>query len=166
MLLSLLPSIVVLGLAAIAAFVLARGHPSAPENVAQRLIASRALALALVAQAIHFAEEALTGFPERLGALLGLPAMPMSFFLVFNLAWLAIWVVSIPALRAAWTAAFFAAWFLAIAGMINAIAHPLLAVAARGYFPGLVSSPLIGAAAAWLWLRLRAATKPPPKLAC
>ncbi len=104
----------------------------------------------------------MTGFPERLGALLGLPAMPMSFFLIFNLTWLAIWIVSVPALRAASRSAFFAAWFLAIAGIINAIAHPLLAVAAEGYFPGLVSSPFIGAAAAWLWLRLREATKLPP----
>ena len=36
-----------------------------------------------------------------------------------------------------------AAWFLAIAGMFNGIAHPLLALASGGYFPGLVSSPFI-----------------------
>ncbi|MDH3304600.1 MAG: hypothetical protein OEM92_05265, partial [Gammaproteobacteria bacterium] len=106
--------------------------------------------------------ETLTGFPERLGALLGLPAMPMSFFLIFNLAWLVIWVFSVPGLRAARAAAFFAAWLLAIAGMVNAIAHPLLAVAAGGYFPGLVTSPFIAAAAVWLWIRLREATEPPP----
>lgn len=165
MLLSLLPTIFVLGLAALAAIGLAQTRRSPPENVAQRSAAARVLALALVVQGIHFTEEALTGFPERLGALLGLPAMPMSFFLIFNLTWLAIWVVSVPALRAARRAAFFAAWFLAIAGMINAVAHPLLAVAAGGYFPGLVTSPFIGAAGAWLWLHLREATTPPPDLA-
>lgn len=165
MLLSLLPSLFVLGLAALGAVGLARSRPSPPENAAERSVAARALALALVVQAIHFSEETLTGFPERLGALLGLPAMPMSFFLMFNLAWLAIWGVSVPGLRAARTAAFFAAWFLAIAGMINAVAHPLLAVAVGGYFPGLVSSPFIGAAAVWLWLRLREATESPPNLA-
>ena len=53
-----------------------------------------------------------------------------------------------------------AAWFLAIAGMFNGIAHPLLAVAAGGYFPGLASSPFIGAASVWLWFRLRSATRP------
>jgi len=160
MLLSLLPSMVVLGLAAIAALRFALVYGSRPDDSAGRSVAARALAVAAGVQAIHFAEEALTGFPERLGALLGLPAMPMSFFLTFNLAWLGIWAASVPGLRSARIGAYFAAWFLAIAGMFNAIAHPLLAAAAGGYFPGLVSSPFIGAAAAWLWVRLRAATLP------
>jgi hypothetical protein len=56
--------------------------------------------------------------------------------------------------------AVFAAWFLAIAGMFNGIAHPLLAIAERGYFPGVVSSPFICVASVWLWLRLRKATRP------
>lgn len=160
MFLSLLPSFLVLGLAALAAMSLARSRPSPPENRTRRLAASHTLTLALVVQGIHFTEEATTGFPERLGALLGLPAMPMSFFVTFNLAWLAIWIISVPGIRSARAAAFFAAWFLAIAGMFNAIAHPLLAIAANGYFPGLVSSPFIGAAGVWLWLRLSEATRP------
>lgn len=53
-----------------------------------------------------------------------------------------------------------AAWFLAIAGMFNGIAHPLLAIAAGGYFPGLVNSPFIGVASVWFWLRLLRATRP------
>lgn len=158
--LSLLPSLFVLGLAALAAVVLARTRPSRPENLAVRSAAARALALATAVQAVHFTEEATTGFPERLGALLGLPAMPMSFFVVFNLTWLLIWIISVPGIRTARAFAFFAAWFLAIAGMVNAIAHPLLAIASGGYFPGLVTSPLIGAAGVWLWFRLREATHP------
>jgi hypothetical protein len=125
---------------------------------AERLAAARALGLATVVQGIHFAEEASTGFPERLGEVLGLPGMSFSFFVVFNLAWLGIWFASIPGLRSARPAAFFAAWFLAIAGMANGVAHPLLAIAAREYFPGLLSSPFIAAASIWLWLRLRGAT--------
>jgi hypothetical protein len=62
--------------------------------------------------------------------------------------------------RSARAPALFAAWFLAIAGMVNGIAHPLLAVAAGGYFPGLISSPVIGSAGVWLWVRLRRATLP------
>ena len=116
------------------------------------------LSLAVVVQSVHFAEEAATGFHERFPALLGLPGMPLAFFVVFNLTWLGIWVASAPGLRSARKAAFFAAWFLAIAGMVNAIAHPLLAIAEGGYFPGLISSPFIGGASAWLWLRLRRAT--------
>jgi len=159
MLLSLLPSLFVLGLAALAAMILARSRHSRSENLAERSAAARALALATAVQAVHFTEEAATDFPERLAALLGLPAMPMSFFLTFNLVWLVIWVMSVPGIRSASSLAYFAAWFLAIAGMANAIAHPLLAIAAGAYFPGLVTSPVIGAAGVWLWLRLREATR-------
>ncbi len=160
MLQSVLPSMFILGLAAFAALFLVLIRRSPPENLPERLAAARALALAVGVQGVHFAEEAATGFHERLGALLGLPGMPLSYFVIFNLSWLGIWVASVPGLRSALAAAFFAAWFLAIAGMINGIAHPLLAIAAGGYCPGLVSSPFIGVVSVWLWLRLRRATRP------
>lgn len=155
---STLPSLAVLGAAALVALNLAASRRSPAGKEAERLAAARALGLATVVQAIHFAEEAWTGFPDRLGEVLGLPGMSFLFFMVFNLAWLGIWLASIPGLRSARPAAFFAAWFLAIAGMANGIAHPLLAIAAREYFPGLLSSPFIAAAGIWLWLRLRGAT--------
>lgn len=157
--LSLLPSILVLGLAALAALVLVSGRHCPAERVAERSAAARALALAVLVQAVHFTEEAATDFHERLGGLLGLPGIPFSGFVVFNLVWLAIWVASVPGLRSARPAAFFAAWFLALAGMLNAVLHPLLAIAQRGYFPGLASSPFVGVASVWLWLRLRSATQ-------
>ena len=157
--LSALPSVLILGPALLAALLLAMSHLSPPENVTERSAAARALALAAGIQAIHFGEEAATGFHERLPALLGLPGMPLTLFVTFNLVWLGIWLASIPGLRSARKIAFFAAWFLAIAGMINGIAHPLLAIATGGYFPGLVSSPFIAAASIVLWRRLRAATR-------
>jgi hypothetical protein len=95
-----------------------------------------------------------------LGDLLGLPAMPLAFFLAFNLIWIAIWIASIPGLRAGRPFAIFAAWFLAIAGLFNGVAHPLLAFARNGYFPGLVSSAFIAAASCLLLLRLWRATRP------
>ena len=156
--LNALPRIIVLGLAALAALLLVLRRRSPPEKVTERLAAARSLALAVGVQSVHFAEEAATGLHERLGALLGLPGIPLSVFVVFNLMWLGIWAASVPGVRSARAVAFFAAWFLAIAGMFNGIAHPLLAIAAGGYFPGLVSSPFIGAASVWLWLRLRRAT--------
>jgi hypothetical protein len=158
--LNVLPSVIVLGVAALAAVILVVRRPSPPENAEERAAAARVLALAVAVQGIHFVEEAATGFHERLGAQLGLPGIPFSVFVVFNVMWLGIWVASIPGLRSARPAAFFAAWFLAIAGMINGIAHPLLAIAGGGYFPGLMSSVLIGAASVWLWIRLRTATRP------
>lgn len=91
-------------------------------------------------------------------ALFGLDAMPLSVFVLFNVTWIAIWIVSIPLLRSACRPAFFAAWFLAIAAMLNGLAHPLLAIASGGYFPGLVTSPFIGLAGVYLWRRLYGAT--------
>lgn len=157
--LSVFPSIVALGLAAIAALLLALNRPSPLEKVTERQAAADQLAFAVGLQSVHFAEETATGFHQRFPALFGLPAMPLSVFVVFNLVWLGIWVASVPGLRSAQTTAFFAAWFLAIAGMLNGIAHPVLAVAVDGYFPGLVTSPFIGGASLWLWLRLRRATR-------
>jgi hypothetical protein len=114
--------------------------------------------VAIVAQCLHFAEEAATGFPDRLGHLLGLPAMPGPFFVAFNLVWIAFWIASVPAVRSGRTWGFFAAWFLAIAGTFNGVAHPLLALAGRSYFPGLLTSPIVAAASIWLGVTLRRAT--------
>ena len=157
--LSVLPSVLVLGLAALAAATLAWTRSSPPEWASKRRVTAQTLALATAVQAIHFTEEAITDFPRRLGELLGLPAMPMSFFMVFNLAWIGIWLASIVAIRAAHRWAFFAAWFLAIAGMFNGIAHPMLAAASVGYFPGLWTSPAIALAGLWLASKLREATR-------
>jgi hypothetical protein len=156
---NLLPSMFALGLAAIAALLLVRHRRSPSDCAVERDNVSRALALATIFQAIHFAEEISTGFHERLGPLFGLPGIPISGFITFNLACLVMWVLSIPGLRSSRSGAFFAAWFLAIAGLMNGLLHPILAIAHGGYFPGLVSSLFIGAAGLWLWFRLQKATE-------
>jgi len=158
MLLSLLPSILILGLAALAALYQTLTYRLRSDSSNTLGPASFALGVAACIQAIHFTEEALTDFPGRLGGLLGIPAMPMSFFVTFNLCWLGIWVASIYGLRSAMSWALFTAWFLAIAGIINGLAHPGLAIASGAYFPGLVTSPFIGAAGIWLARRLKHAT--------
>lgn len=159
--LGILPSILVLGLLALVAAVLARRYRSPSGLNVERRAAAIALLLATAVQAVHFGEEWATDFHVRFPALVGLPAMPLSFFVGFNLVWIAIWIACIPRLRGGSSSfVFFAAWFLALAGMLNAIAHPLMAVAANGYFPGLISSPIIGLAGLWLWLRLRDAVRP------
>ncbi len=153
----MLASVLILGAAAVAALVLTLVRSTIDSEVA-RHDAARSLAWAACVQAVHFAEEATTGFHERLPALLGLSGIPFSLFLLFNVAWLLVWAASVPGLRSGRAGALFAAWFLAIAGVINGIAHPLLAAASGGYFPGLWTSPFIGVASALLWLRLSRAT--------
>lgn len=155
---SLVPSILILGLVALLALQLARSRAFAAGNTGKCVAASRALGLTTVVQSLHFSEEWATGFHIRFPALLGLEPMPLLVFVLFNLAWIAIWIASIPMLRSAQTFGIFAAWFLAIAGILNGIAHPLMAVISGGYFPGLFSSPFIGLAAVFLWRRLGNAT--------
>lgn len=155
---SLVPSLVVLGIVAFAALQLAMRRLSPVKFSDERAIASRALAHATGIQCMHFAEEWATGFYVAFPALFGLEPMPVPFFVGFNLAWIAAWIVSVPLLRSAQMPAFFAAWFLAIAGMLNGVAHPLMAVASGGYFPGLLTSPAIGLVGIQLWRRLQGAT--------
>lgn len=155
---SLLPTLVVLGLAALAALLATSSRWPPVAGAVERGAAARALAIALGLQSLHFAEEAATGFPERLGDLVGLPAMSYAFFVVFNLTWIGLWIASVPGLRTGRRGAYFAAWFLAIAGTLNGVAHPLLALASRGYFPGLVTAPVVALGALWLWRRLLHAT--------
>lgn len=155
---SIVPSIVVLGLVAIAAAWLAFNRASPIEATEKRHAASVMLGIATAIQSVHFVEEWATGFHGRFPALLGMESMPLSFFVPFNLAWIVVWVVSIPLLRRGRKAAFFAAWFLAIAGILNGVAHPMMALASGGYFPGLITSPFIGVAGVMLWQRLDRAT--------
>ena len=156
---SVVPSVVVLGLVALFAAQLARQRSSPVEAADERTAASRMLGVATAIQAVHFAEEWATGFHVRFPALLGMDPMPLSFFVSFNVAWLAIWIASIPLVRQGRTPAFFATWFLAIAGMLNGVAHPAMAAISGGYFPGLITSPFIGLAGLMLWRRLKNATR-------
>jgi Protein of unknown function with HXXEE motif len=120
---------------------------------------STIFALLVGLQACHFVEEYATGFHDRFPPVLGLAPWPAEFFLAFNVAWLVAWSVALVGMRAGYRVAFFPAWFLALAGMVNGLAHPLLALQARAYFPGLLTSPLVGLAGLVLWNRLMAATE-------
>ena len=119
--------------------------------------ASRALGVATAMQGVHFFEEWFTGFHVEFPALLGLAPMPLSFFVSFNVAWIVVWLASIRPIRKGQVAAFFPAWFLALAGILNGIAHPAMAIVTGGYFPGLLTSPFIGIAALQLARQLASA---------
>lgn len=155
---SVLPSVVVLGMVAVFAVQLARRRPSPVDATRERTSASTVLGIATAIQCVHFAEEWATGFHARFPALLGLEPMPLSLFVSFNIALIVIWIVSIPMIRIGQKPAFFTAWFLAIAAILNGVAHPTMAIVSGGYFPGLITSPIIGLAGVLLWRRLQAAT--------
>ena len=120
---------------------------------------ARIFLIGLAAQCLHFMEEFVTHFADRFPALLGLPAWSETFFVVFNLTWLCGWILSAIGLQKGRRFALFPVWFFAIASIANGIAHPALALVARGYFPGLITSPLVGVLGVLLWLKLRALTQ-------
>jgi len=144
-----------------AALVLTLVRSPLRQDRAARDRAVRLLLFGIAAQCLHFVEEFVTGFHLRFPRLLGLSAWTPEFFVTFNVSWIAIWVVSVLALREGARAALFPAWFLALALVANGIAHPILSVAARGYFPGLVTSPLVGVVGVMLVARLLAVTGDP-----
>jgi hypothetical protein len=133
--------------------------PAGKEAVDDERMA-RLFLIGVGAQSLHFMEEFITRFQDRFPELLGFPAWPENFFVVFNLTWLSIWIFSAVGLQRGYRFALFPVWFFAIAAIMNGIAHPVLAIVARGYFPGLISSPVLGVLGVLLWRRLLALTRP------
>lgn len=145
-------------LAAALYLTLTRGPVPVEPGLRRRLIGLFALAVA--AQGVHFAEEWATGFHERFPGLLGLHPWSIELWAGFNLAWFGIWLLSLAGLRRGWRPALVPVWFLAVACGLNCVAHPLLALAAGGYFPGLWSSPICGLVGLPLLVLLARATRP------
>ncbi len=112
--------------------------------------AARFAWVAIAIQAVHFSEELITGFRVSFPALLDLAPWSVAFFAAFNLAWLAIWSVATFVLPRRRRGMLFFLWFLAVASLVNLVAHPLMAVVSGGYFPGLITAPLIGVAGLFL----------------
>jgi hypothetical protein len=130
------------------------------DDLAGRRRTERVFLIGLAAQCLHFMEEFVTHFPDRFPPLLGLPPWSENFFVIFNLTWLAIWIWSAIGLQKGYWFALFPVWFFAIASIANGIAHPVLAIVVRGYFPGLITSPVVGVLGVLLWVRLQALTAP------
>ncbi len=106
--------------------------------------------LAIACQVLHFAEEVGGELNRRLPEVFGLDPMAMDSFVSVNVVALAVWALSVPALMARVSAALFPLWFLAVASVSNALLHPALAIATGGYFPGVLTSPVVGVAGLFL----------------
>jgi hypothetical protein len=132
------------------------GDPAGRERTARLFL------IGLAAQCLHFMEEFLTRFPDRFPELLGLSPWSEDFFVVFNLIWLSVWILSTIGLQRGYRFALFPIWFFAIASMANGISHPALSLMVHGYFPGLITSPVVGVLGVLLWLSLRVLTRSLP----
>jgi hypothetical protein len=111
-------------------------------------------------QGLHFTEEFVTRFYVRAPEFLGLVAWPGEFFVIFNLIWIALWLIAAVGLQSHVRAAFFPVWFFAVGMVGNAVWHPLLSLATGGYFPGLYTSPFAGIIGVMLLSRLWRLTDP------
>lgn len=144
-------------LAMVALWFTIRRVPSGLTSASLRRL--RALyAFAIACQLAHFAEEIGTGFQNRFPEFLGLEPWPASAFSVLNIFWLVLWVLSALLLERHFRMAVFPAWFLALAGIGNGLAHPLIALDRGGYFPGLWTAPLLGVAGVLLLRQLSRVT--------
>lgn len=141
---SLLMGTLGLDAAAVVALYLTLSRGDVQGSSAQLTSAVRVVLLGVLFQAVHFAEELATGFHTRFPELLGLSPFPIGFFIAFNVTWFVVWGISALGLSARYQAALFPIWFLAIACVANALAHPAFSLLSGGYFPGLITSPLVG----------------------
>lgn len=121
---------------------LARATPSANSPEASQV--KKIAAAGIMLHSVHFIEEWQTGFHVRFPTLLGLAPWTSAFFLSHNLFFIGVWILSLAVLRAQTHLALFPLWFLAIASTANGIAHPLFSGVVADYFPGLLTSPLVG----------------------
>lgn len=133
-----------LSAAALVAMVLTITRGPITPNPERRRAAVRLAGATVLLQAVHFAEELATGFHQRFPEQLGLAAWSPLFFVAFNSFWLGVWTSSCPGLVARRRWALAALWFLGIAAVANLVVHPVLSARTGGYFPGLLSSPLLG----------------------
>lgn len=149
--LSLLPSALALGTIFLVAVLLGTRRPI-PADPAWRTRVFRYAGLNLAAQCGHFAEEYFTGFQSAFPASFGLPPLSNATFLTINLGFIVLWLVCLPGLHSGYRIFLVPLWFLALASLVNGVAHPLLALLDGGYFPGLISAVPV-AVCGWLLLQ-------------
>ncbi len=98
--------------------------------------------LAIAVQCLHFAEEFTTGFPHQFPQLLG-GAWSDTQFVIFNMAWLALFVLAALGVYRRVALSYLVVLFLALIGGVgNGLSHLLLCAMEGRYFPGAVTAPL------------------------
>jgi hypothetical protein len=119
-----------------------------------------AFLLLVLVQAAHSIEEYTTGLyqifaPARFASSLVSNNLATGF-VVLNSALVAfgLWCWAVP-VRSRWSSARAFVWLWVLIELGNGVGHPALALARGGYFPGVVTAPLLFVLALWLAVRLR-----------
>lgn len=121
----------------------------------------------ILAQGAHSVEEYVTRLyevfaPARFVSSLVSKDLALGFLVVnFALVTFGLWCWAVP-VRSGWHAARGLVWFWTILELGNGIGHSALALSRGGYFPGVVTAPLLLLFAAWLAvLQSRQGDRPP-----
>ena len=141
---SYLPSVLALGTLLIASVVLTVARPHLRPEVRTSNRFSVVVGLTILVQCLHFLEELRSHFAIRFPEIFGLQPFAENAFVWFNVMWLAIWAIALFAVRAGRVIAVCPLWFLGLGMVLNLLAHPMLALRTGGYFPGLLTAPLVG----------------------
>lgn len=133
--------------------------PAAPALAWRRSLVERRTQLVflclILAQAAHSVEEYLTKLyavfaPARFVS--GLISSDLALgFVIANTVLVAfgLWCWAVP-VRSGWRAARGLAWFWIILEFGNGVSHSFFALRERGYFPGVITAPLLLLFALWL----------------
>lgn len=106
-----------------------------PENILPLYL------LALGIQFIHFTEEYLTDFTIAVPGLLGEPAYPTDYWIVFNMVAYTVFILGgIILFKSIKSLMIIPLFFITVGVLINAVGHILLALYVGGYFPGLYTA--------------------------
>ncbi len=151
-----------------------RDHPGpdyrAHDSMAKKVIVKRRIQLVflflILAQGAHSIEEYVAGLyevfaPARFVSSLVSQDLALGFLVVnAALVTFGLWCWAVP-VRSGWPVAGGLVWFWTILELGNGIGHSTLALSRRGYFPGVITAPLLLLFAGWLVvLRTRKADRP------
>jgi hypothetical protein len=141
----------------VAALVVAYILSARPIRTARPRAALPSYLVAIGVQVAHLVEEYLTGFYREFPPVLGASPWSSEAFLLFNVAWLLIFIMAIAGLERGSRVSVTIALFLALGGgVLNGLAHLVLAARVGGYFPGLYTAPFELCAGGYLAYRLLA----------
>lgn len=129
---------------AAAAIVLTALRPRLRMDRAARRRFLLVVGLMIVGQALHFVEELLTQLYIVFPTSFGYPPAAQSAFIWANVTFLGIWAAALVAVREGLVIGLLPLWFLGYAEVLNLFLHPLLALRAGGYYPGVVTAPIVG----------------------
>jgi hypothetical protein len=100
--------------------------------------------IAIAVQTAHLTEEIWSRFYREFPPVLGAAPWSERQFVIFNLLWLALFVLTAVGVARQWRPAYVGTLFLGIGGGVgNGLGHLALTIRANGYFSGAYTAPIV-----------------------